>query len=72
VRGEQRHPADLSQVDPDQVAGCCPAGLRLDLPRCEVLAFLLRLDYVHALIGEQLQHAVDGICRQVTAFESGG
>ena len=37
VRGQQRHPADLAQVDPDQVAGDGAPGLGLHLPRRQFL-----------------------------------
>jgi RNA polymerase sigma factor (sigma-70 family) len=66
--GQQRHPADLSQVDPDQVAGASPSALGLGGPDLGVV-LTRHVEHVDALIGERTHRRIEGLRRQIGSVE---
>ena len=69
--GQQRHAADLPEVDPDQVAGRDPqAGFGVSAPDLDLGVVLRRhVDHIDALLGERAHRGVDGFRRKVGAVE---
>ena len=72
--GQQRHPADLPQVDPDQVAGRgAPAafggGHSLRLPEVRLVVLGRHVEHIDALVGERAHRRIDGFRRKVGAVE---
>jgi len=72
--GQQRHPADLPQVDPDQVAGGGPSarlgGAPFRLPDVGFgVVFGRHVLHIDALVGERAHRRVDGLRRKVGSVE---
>ncbi len=72
--GQQRHPADLPEVDPDQIAGGGPPaqvdGATLGLPDVRLGVVLYRhVQHIDAFVRERAHRRVDGFRWKVGAVE---
>ena len=66
--GEQRHPADLAQVDPDEIAGAGAPARHPPTRRGADRPLVVRgLEDLDPFVAEQAHNAFEGIGRQVGA-----
>ena len=72
MRGQERHPADLAQVDADEVSGARPvAGVGRDVPGGLRRFLGLGIDDLDALVGEQAHDVVEGVGGEICGIECG-